>query len=145
MLAFAGRADQPVLIQCSFLCRRIGSAGRAKSAFRNGTRGARQGEASFCITCVVDNRFGWRLPTIQELTSLLDLTAPVPGPALTHGHPFDAPESAWSANTTIDSDTSAFLVEIFQFASPAVADKTNNGIAAWCVRGGIGSGMPSTQ
>src|SRR5688572_14278208 len=53
-----------------------------------------------CNTALVGNRFGWRLPTIQELASLMDPTQA--NPALNSGHPFsnviaDGTDCYWSA------------------------------------------------
>jgi len=47
-----------------------------------------------CNQRIVGNRLGWRLPTIQELVSLVDPTVPFPGPGLPAGHPFVKPGGA---------------------------------------------------
>jgi hypothetical protein len=41
-----------------------------------------------CNVNSAGGRFGWRLPVIQELASLIDPSVPEPGPTLPPGHPF---------------------------------------------------------
>ncbi len=90
-----------------------------------------------CNTKAVGNRKGWRLPTIQELASLIDPSVP-PGPTLPPGHPFSNVQSAnyWSATTFATNTTLAWLVDFF-FGGVFTASKSIN-FLAWCVRGGQG-------
>jgi hypothetical protein len=87
-------------------------------------------------------RVGWRLPTVQELASLVDPSIAFPGPTLPAGHPFTNVQSSdyWSATTQSQDTTSAWVVE-FQFGGPASgsAFAKSGRIFAWCVRGGQGS------
>jgi hypothetical protein len=98
-------------------------------------------EAHFqCNQRTWGNRKGWRLPTIQELASLVDVTVPPPGPVLPARHPFINVQSQpyWAATT---------------FAAPGIPDEAyllnfgdgNMGSTLkdrfnhyWCVRGGQG-------
>src|SRR5437588_12028084 len=41
-----------------------------------------------CILKTVGSRKGWRLPTVQELASLIDPAVAFPGPTLPASHPF---------------------------------------------------------
>ncbi|PTL37069.1 hypothetical protein CLG94_00625 [Candidatus Methylomirabilis limnetica] len=90
-----------------------------------------------CNFRTVGGRKGWRLPTIQELASLVDPTQS--SPALPRGHPFSNVHSSpyWSATTnTIDSsfawDLDLDSGNVFNLGKTAV-------IHVWCVRGGQGS------
>jgi hypothetical protein len=94
---------------------------------------------SHCNDKNVGERKGWRLPTIQELASLVD-----PGnrsPALPIGHPFEltlAQEDGffWSA-TTSAGDTNIATNVLFRDGGVSVGDK--DGVEfVWCVRGGQG-------
>jgi hypothetical protein len=100
----------------------------------------------FCNLKTVGNRQGWRLPTLQELASLLDPTTATaesstgttrPTPKLPAGHPFSNVQASdyWSAT----SGASAGGAWIVRFA---VGNVTIDGKAAthhcWCVRGGQG-------
>lgn len=91
---------------------------------------------SSCLKKNVGGRLGWRLPGIQELTSLIDQTQA--NPALPSGHPF--------SNVQLDACyRSATLNDPFWSVSFA-----NNGVVTtgdcsgglggynWCVRGGQG-------
>jgi hypothetical protein len=102
-----------------------------------------------CNVKAVGNRLGWRLPTIQELGSLLDPTQS--RPPLTPGHPFvltTAQQTGqfWSATTAATdpvSPNSAWFIDfdIFNFPEGLVlygaGDKTTPRFV-WCVRTGPG-------
>jgi hypothetical protein len=98
----------------------------------------------------VGNRKGWRLPTIQELASLMDPTVPSP-PTLPVGHPFGSVQSDlgsfyWSATTSSGSATAAWVVffnngnenpnvdSLLKLGAPGQGQSG----WAWCVRGGQG-------
>ena len=57
-----------------------------------------------CDHLELGNHKGWRLPTIEELASLVDPSVPSPGPTLAAGHPFTVASSFyWSATTDISN------------------------------------------
>lgn len=96
-----------------------------------------------CNVTTVGNRMGWRLPTFQELVSLLDPSLfGIVAPALPAGHPFrnlQLSESYWSATTlTILGEEFAWSADLGGVqrgfgGAPKTAD-----LVAWCVRGGQG-------
>src|SRR5438034_962063 len=63
-----------------------------------------------CNQLSVSNRIGWRLPTLQELGSLVDRSQS--NPALPAGHPFSNVQSStyWSATTFASDASSAWVV-----------------------------------
>ena len=76
----------------------------------------------------------WRLPSIEELTSLSEPFLSTHNPALPAGHPFENVQSYsyWSATTY--SDSGAWLVDM---SSGFVCDYGKSfGLYVWCVRGG---------
>jgi len=84
----------------------------------------------------VGGRKGWRVPTIEELASLVDTSQPAP--TLPAGHPFINVQSSvyWSA-TTDAGDTSGAWAVNFNGGGVGASDKTNSHFV-WCVRGGQG-------
>jgi hypothetical protein len=102
-----------------------------------------------CNTKLVGGRPGWRLPTVQELASLLDPSQASP-PYLPAGHPFMNVQSGFSdyywTSTTNDNDGSPihglWIVRFSSLSFAASADR--NAVIShfvWCVRGG--SGLPN--
>ena len=97
---------------------------------------------TFCITSMWGDRFGWRLPTVEELASLIDPTQPYP--RLPSGNPFSNLTGGpyWSA-TLVDDTGSLARVVSFSTDSPSATIfgiTTSNAYYAWCVRGGHGIG-----
>jgi formylglycine-generating enzyme required for sulfatase activity len=89
-----------------------------------------------CADKNVGNRKGWRLPSMPELASLMDLSVPQ-GPTLPMGHPFTNVQLDvyWSATTNAGNPTSAWLV-FFDTGKVLSGFKTIT-FHAWCVRGGM--------
>jgi len=95
-----------------------------------------------CSSSTVGNRKGWRLPTHQELSSLVEPSVAPPGPFLPAGHPFSNVQSRfyWSATTSASGSRFA-IIESFNdvvYNGRVYADKLDTSISAWCVRGGQG-------
>jgi hypothetical protein len=90
-----------------------------------------------CINKSVHNRKGWRLPTIEELASLVawDQLAPH-SMALPLGHPFLNVQYGgyWSATSWGSDDA---WISSFNFPVQVYDNKTNDA-HFWCVRGGQG-------
>ena len=84
----------------------------------------------------VSRRKGWRLPTIEELASLVDPKKV--NPALPNGHPFEDAQSSnyWSSTTTASNTNFARGVNFF--TSLVFSNDKSNGNFVWCVRGGQG-------
>ncbi|MGO9613128.1 MAG: DUF1566 domain-containing protein [Dissulfurispiraceae bacterium] len=100
-----------------------------------------EGAQSYCNNLTKGNRLGWRLPTIQELASLVDPSVTI-GPTLPSGHPFSTMpwfNYCWSATTNALDTTLAWIVNFIEGTTDNVAAKNNvNGAYVWCVRGGKG-------
>jgi len=96
-----------------------------------------EGAQLHCNQLSKGNRYGWRLPTIQELASLMDPSQS--NPVLPSGHPFSNVQlqmsKYWSATTYANSSAWGML-----FAGGEVhsAVKSSNDGFAWCMRGGQG-------
>ena len=93
------------------------------------------------------HRYGWRLPTVTELATLIDKDAGVSGLALPSGHPFANPSDPnctmkgyciqgapyWTSTDYALDSTQAYTVN---FDNGMIATLPKNNIAAktWCVR-----------
>jgi hypothetical protein len=90
-----------------------------------------------CNKLTIGNRMGWRLPAVQELTSLIDPTTPLPI-ALPNGHPFEnvLPVTYWSASTSAEIPTGTFAFAVSFSGSGGTFVQGKGGSALfWCVRG----------
>jgi hypothetical protein len=85
----------------------------------------------------VGGRKGWRLPTIEELASLVDTSQS--NPALPAGHPFTGVQSYyyWSSSTYAGGTSNAWVVK-FNDGHVPYGFKSVDIIYVWCVRGGYG-------
>jgi len=92
-----------------------------------------------CNARTVGGRKGWRLPTVQELASLIDPTIATPGPTLPPGHHFSNVQQAfyWSATTDANDTSRAWFVNLYTGLVFNDGVKTVPG-HVWCVRGGQG-------
>jgi hypothetical protein len=93
---------------------------------------------SSCFGTRTGGRGGWRLPTMPELTSLIDPTQQ--HPPLPVGHPFDLSNltgDVWSTNTVPGSDT-ANTQDVLNDGFLGGTSKTAAQQQSWCVRGGPG-------
>ncbi|GJQ22553.1 hypothetical protein BIY37_02880 [Candidatus Brocadia sapporoensis] len=91
---------------------------------------------SYAYTKSVGGRKGWRLPTIEELSSLVDPTQN--SPALPSDHPFTnvQSDSYWSSTTNVSLTSAAWHV-YFDDGYVGDRDKAHD-YYVWCVRGGHG-------
>lgn len=91
---------------------------------------------TYCYQRQVGGRKGWRLPTIEELASLVDTSQS--NPALPEGHPFTNVQSNdyWSSTTNARYSSYAWFV---YFGSGNVYSSGKGyDYYVWCVRGGYG-------
>ncbi len=97
-----------------------------------------------CATLSLGGRRGWRLPTLQELSSLLAPTQT--SPMLPSGHPF-IQSAAFSSyfSTTDNAIFSGSAPWALNFANGEINGQTGitsppvDPTTSWCVRGGQGS------
>lgn len=98
---------------------------------------------SHCRVATTGTRKGWRVPTVEELSSLVDPSQA--NPALPAGHPFNVLTSEtdlyWSASTyasDTNTDGSSALSVRFDVGGTAYGSKSDARWHCWCVRGGAG-------
>ena len=97
--------------------------------------------AAHCITLNIGGRYGWRLPTIQELETLFDDTQ---NPALPAGNPFTGIGGRYWTSTQTSAGLGSGELYSFGFTGPFELGLTFTApdfgaIKAWCVRGGSGA------
>src|SRR5262249_4205298 len=89
-----------------------------------------------CATASTGNRYGWHLPSVQELSSLVDVSTKT----LPAGHPFDALAGTYWTSTTYAFDAAqAWAVVLGGPGFWSDIHSTLSALAAhpyWCVRGG---------
>jgi hypothetical protein len=88
-----------------------------------------------CHTLNVGGRRGWRLPTIEELTSIMDPSQPSFLPA---GHPFTVlADGYWSSTSNAASAANAWVISLDD-GSVGNGPGKSISLRAWCVRGAQG-------
>lgn len=104
------------------------------------------GALEFCATLSLGGRSGWRLPTIEELASLVDPKNN--RPALPVGHPFTLPvappydseaiipEYYWSSSTYFVDNNNALALHLPSGSVGCQYPKRENNFLVWPVRGG---------
>jgi hypothetical protein len=96
--------------------------------------------AAHCRERAVGNHRGWRIPTVKELSSLVD--ASQRDPALPPGHPFSNVRSAiyWSGTPSDTDEMVAWHVSFF--TGEAVTDQKSQTRRVWCVRDSLPASTP---
>ena len=92
---------------------------------------------SHCNTLTVGNRERWRLPTVQELVSLVDYSVANPGPVLPSGHPFIGVQQDlyWSADTFASNPAGIAWVVDFIYGNVTTRVQSLS-YFVWCVYDG---------
>jgi hypothetical protein len=90
-----------------------------------------------CSMTKTGNRMGWRLPTVAELTSLIDPATSVP-PA---GHPFVNVQQFeyWSGTSNMRNFDFGYAFELYGLNRLLNKERANAQAYVWCVRGGQGA------
>ena len=95
------------------------------------------GAVQYCLNLSVGGRKGWRVPSIFELSTLLDTTVAPPAPLLPAGHPFrNVSKVLWFWSSTQEVNN----VPSFQWGLNTMDGTvlmyypTTAGMHAWCVR-----------
>jgi hypothetical protein len=92
------------------------------------------GAIMYCVGKTVGGTFGWRLPSVVELFSVLDPSLPSPNKVPATVFTLSGPQFFWSSTTALASgNPSAWVVGM---NGTFIADgKVFIGDNAWCVRG----------
>ena len=94
-----------------------------------------------CNGLSTGGRLGWRLPSLQELASLVDPTVAPPGLRLPAGHPFQNVRWThyWSATESAADAGNAWFVIFRTAEGEGFVDHHPKSIddGVWCVRGGL--------
>ncbi len=105
-----------------------------------------KGARTYCINKTVADRKGWRLPSVHELSTLLDATQKHLGAGATGwfpgGHPFNNVQTSlvegggdyWTASTSADSASKAWDVD-FHWIQVLDNNLKTSSKLVWCVRG----------
>ena len=93
------------------------------------------GAAGTCANKSIASRKGWRLPSVVELSSLIDTTQT--NPTLPTGHPFTTAQADnyWTATTYEPDRNIAWGVNFNGGSVSVVLYKNGTGLFGWCVRG----------
>jgi hypothetical protein len=89
-----------------------------------------------CYTKNVGGRKGWRIPSIEELNSLVDTTTI--NPALPSGHPFGNVQLGWYWTININPEDNLNVWYVDFASGNSGTDNKYNSRFIWCVRGGHG-------
>jgi len=88
-----------------------------------------------CNNRTVGNRMGWRIPTVQDLATLVDPEVA----SLPAGHPFSNVQTIfWSATSSNSNPDAAWVASFRGIVGVNVIGATGKSFpfAVWCVRGG---------
>jgi len=98
--------------------------------------------AGRCILLTLGGRAGWRVPTIQELESLVDTTQ---NPMLPFGHPFNGISGPYWTSTQFSGAALSGSIYAVNFDNGlgfglgfTIAPPNSSDIKVWCVRSGSG-------
>jgi len=90
---------------------------------------------SSCLNKTIGGQRGWRVPSIVELTSLLDPSVQPPDPLLPAGHPFLNNPSGFYWSASSDAEPSKAWHLHLSDGHVHMTSKTSV-FKVWCVRGG---------
>ena len=96
-----------------------------------------------CTEKNVGGQKGWRLPSLEELSGLVDSSIAPPDLALPPGHPFLAVRSAvyWSSTRPGEDPKGAWGVH-FGLGGGATFINGAHSVQVWCVRDGVEASQP---
>ena len=91
----------------------------------------------YCYQKTIGGRKGWRLPTVEELASLVDPSQS--SPALPSGHPFSSSvQSAYYWSSTTSAGKAGYAWGVGFNDGGVKAPPISATLYVWCVRGGQG-------